>query len=48
MYIMFLLVVYASFSMVKRIIYEVSLPVVVTAAVPTTEEIAITSDVTTN
>ena len=34
--------------MVKRIIYEVLLPAVVTSAVPTTEEIAMTSDVTTN
>ena len=41
------MVVYASFSMVKRIIYNVLLPAVVTSAVPTTEEIAITSDVKT-
>ena len=34
--------------MVKRIMKEVSLPAVVTSAVPTTEEIAITSDVKTD
>jgi hypothetical protein len=34
--------------MVKRIMNAVSLPAVVTSAVPTTEEIAMTSDVNTD
>ena len=36
---------YAIFNIVNRIIYEVELPDVATAAVPTTDETAITIDV---
>jgi hypothetical protein len=39
--------IYAIFSIVIRIIYGLAVPAVVTAAVPTTEEMAMTSDVET-